>query len=53
MIYFQTMPEETLIVEDSEVGIQAAKASGANVWQIKNCAELNLDNMIQKIKEYQ
>jgi beta-phosphoglucomutase len=51
MIYFQTMPEETLIVEDSDVGIQAANASGANVWSIKNSYELTHDNMISKLKE--
>jgi HAD superfamily hydrolase (TIGR01509 family) len=39
-IYMKTMdilnvePQETLIFEDSDIGIQAAKASGASVMKI-------------------
>ncbi len=49
MIAFQVMPEDILIVEDSEVGVSAAKASGGNVWQIKDSYELTLANMITQI----
>jgi beta-phosphoglucomutase len=34
MAYFGVQPENTLIFEDTEIGIQAAKASGANYIQI-------------------
>jgi HAD superfamily hydrolase (TIGR01509 family) len=52
MIHFQSMPENSLIVEDSDVGMAAANASGANVWRIKNTYELTLDNMIKTMEQY-
>ncbi len=48
MVTFQSMPEETLIVEDSPYGIQSAKASGANVWEVSGFEEVTLEN----IKKY-
>ena len=43
-------PWETLIVEDSNVGIIAAVASGARVVQIKNPFELNYNLIMEEIK---
>ena len=36
MEYFEVNSEHTIIFEDSEVGVQAAQASGASVMVIKN-----------------
>ena len=45
MINFGIQPENTLIVEDSEVGLTAAHSTGANIWQVKNSQEVNLENL--------
>jgi len=37
--------EKVLIVEDSEKGIMAARASGAHVWEVKNATEVTLKNI--------
>ena len=37
--------DEVLIIEDSDIGYQAAKASGANVFRVKNSKEVNLNNI--------
>lgn len=50
MIYFQVMPENVLIVEDSDVGMKSADAAGANVWRIKNAQELILENIITHLE---
>lgn len=44
MIFFNSMPETTLIVEDSEVGLKAARSTGANIWQVKNSYDVVLNN---------
>jgi beta-phosphoglucomutase len=44
-------PNECLIVEDNENGIQAAKASGSYLLEVKNVNDVNLNNIINKIKE--
>ena len=48
---FGLKPEECLIVEDNENGIKAAKASGAHVLIVKECDEVNIDNILDKIKK--
>ena len=50
MVHFQAMPDEVLIVEDSDVGIAAANASGGNVWRVIDSYELTLANMITQIE---
>ena|ERR1700748_811455 len=47
MIRLGIYPAETIIVEDSHVGIQAAKSTGAHVWEIKNSDDVNYDNFQQ------
>ncbi len=37
------IPSETVVIEDSQYGIAAAKASGANVIEVKGVADVNLD----------
>jgi beta-phosphoglucomutase len=37
------IPSETVVIEDSQYGIAAAKASGANVIEVRGVADVNLD----------
>lgn len=43
-------PDETLILEDNENGIQAALASGAHLMRIDSIEEVHYDNITQQIK---
>ncbi len=45
------MPGETLIVEDNENGIKAAKASGAHVLVVRDVEDANIKNIMAKILE--
>ena len=47
MSTFGVTPEETLIVEDSIKGVQAAEATGANVWKVQNATEVTWDNLVR------
>jgi HAD superfamily hydrolase (TIGR01509 family) len=49
MIRMRVLPEETLIVEDSPVGLLAAKKSGANVLRVKNSNDLTIDKIKNKL----
>ncbi len=57
-MYLQAMvlagvnPYETLIFEDSPVGITAAQRSGANVAIVKNAKELTLNFVQRQIEKY-
>ncbi|MGO9133993.1 MAG: HAD family hydrolase [Methylovirgula sp.] len=42
-------PEETLILEDNENGIQAARASGAHVLVVRDVNEVNISNVDRKL----
>lgn len=44
-------PEECLIVEDNENGIRAALASGAHLLAVKSVAEVNYENITNRIKD--
>ncbi len=43
-------PRETLVLEDNDHGIKAARDSGANLLIIKDVQEVNYDNIMAKIK---
>lgn len=43
-------PEETLIVEDNEHGIKAAKASGGHLLAVGSCDDVTYDNITAKIR---
>jgi HAD superfamily hydrolase (TIGR01509 family) len=45
------LPSETLIVEDSPYGLQAAYRSGANVYRVKTPSDVTKQNLIKKINE--
>jgi HAD superfamily hydrolase (TIGR01509 family) len=44
-------PHETLIVEDNDHGIRAARASGAHVLVVKTVEDVNLANIDRRIAE--
>jgi beta-phosphoglucomutase len=46
-------PEETLILEDNEHGIQAARASGANVMVIGTVDDVNYERITAQIKYFE
>jgi HAD superfamily hydrolase (TIGR01509 family) len=52
MIAAAATPEETLIVEDSPVGLLAASRTGANVMRVKNTKDLILDKFILECKAH-
>jgi len=45
-------PNEVLVVEDNEHGIQAARASGANVMVVKSPEDVSYWSIIKKIQEF-
>jgi HAD superfamily hydrolase (TIGR01509 family) len=49
MLSCSISPYETLIVEDSHVGITAAQASGGNVLIVKTPAEVNIENVYSSL----
>lgn len=46
-------PEECLIVEDNEKGIQAAKASGAWLMEVDDVEDVNYQNIMSHIKKFE
>lgn len=51
MHFFSVGPQETLIIEDSPKGLMAAQKSGAHILQVKSPDDINLDLILNKIKE--
>ena len=47
MIMLNSLPEETVVVEDSPVGLQSAYASGAVVWAINGYQDVTLQNFLE------
>lgn len=45
MVKMQVMPDECIIVEDSERGLQAARATGAHVMQVTNAKALTKQSL--------
>lgn len=43
MSYFGVLPEETMVIEDSPIGRESARRSGARVLEVFNRAELSLE----------
>jgi beta-phosphoglucomutase-like phosphatase (HAD superfamily)/dTDP-glucose pyrophosphorylase len=44
-----TLPEKTLIVEDSPYGLLAAERTGSNILRVKSPNEVNIQNLTQAI----
>lgn len=51
MLKFGLIPFETLILEDSYIGRESAKNSGANLMPIRNISDVNLKNINASIKK--
>lgn len=49
MDYFMAEPEDTVIFEDSNIGIAAATASDAKVVVVKNRSDLTFDKVVDNI----
>lgn len=49
MIHFKALPEETLIIEDSPVGLLAAHRSNAKVLRVKNPKDLTIEKIKNKL----
>lgn len=46
-------PNETLVIEDSFIGLSAARRSGAHICMVNNSSEVTFDKIIDTIKYYQ
>lgn len=51
MIKVGAQPEECLIVEDSDKGLAAAKATGAHIWKVRNSHDVTLSGFKKAICE--
>jgi beta-phosphoglucomutase len=51
MSFLKVQPEECLIIEDNENGIKAARASGGHLMIVENVEDVNIRNILNKIKE--
>jgi HAD superfamily hydrolase (TIGR01509 family) len=51
MEHFALKPTECLIIEDNENGIKAAQASGGHLLAVKEITEVNLTNILARIRE--
>lgn len=49
--HFNVLPSETLVIEDHDIGVQAANGAGAHVLKVKNTEEVNFKNISQKINQ--
>ena len=47
--FFGLKPDECLVVEDNEIGIKAARASGAQLMKVENVLDVNLPNIMANI----
>lgn len=53
MVSLGVYPDECVIVEDSIVGIMAAKSTGAYVFEVENSKQVTKENLEQYIKNIQ
>jgi len=51
MNYFRVTPEETIIIEDSPVGLKSAYASKAHVCAVENTKDCTYEKVKQRILE--
>lgn len=47
----EVLPEECLVVEDNENGIRAARDAGAHVLVVQTVNDVNLENILARIRE--
>lgn len=53
MIALNTLPENTIIVEDSHIGREGAIKSGGNLYPVKDSKDLNGIRFLQYVKEFE
>lgn len=51
MAHLAVTPEETLIIEDNPVGIEAAEASGAHVLRVERVSDVTYQAISEQIRE--
>ena len=51
MSLLEISPDECLIVEDNENGIKAARASGAHVLVVRDVNEVNIENILGRVRQ--
>jgi beta-phosphoglucomutase-like phosphatase (HAD superfamily) len=51
MVKLGVLPCESIIVEDSPVGLQSAEPTGAHIWQVKDADEVTKNNFIKFYEE--
>jgi HAD superfamily hydrolase (TIGR01509 family) len=49
--HFKLLPEECLVVEDSEVGLQCAKYTGCCIWKVNGPEDVHLENATKILDE--
>jgi HAD superfamily hydrolase (TIGR01509 family) len=49
---FDLKPEECMIVEDAPKGLEAARQTGANVYEVSGYNEVTLENILTKINYF-
>jgi HAD superfamily hydrolase (TIGR01509 family) len=49
--HFGLIPKECLVLEDSPYGLEAAHESGSTVLKVKDSSEVNIENVMRKLKE--
>jgi beta-phosphoglucomutase len=49
--HFNILPSEALVVEDHDIGIQAAKQAGAYVLKVDNTEDVNFKKIFNEIKK--
>jgi len=49
---FNLKPEECIIVEDAPKGLEAARQTGANVYEVSGYNEVTLENILTKINYF-
>ena len=52
MSKLELKPEECMIVEDSPKGIEAAKNSGAHIYEVSGYGEVTLENILSKLNYF-
>jgi len=52
MVRLSTQPTKTLIIEDSDKGVQAAMASCANLVRVDGIAQVTRENIARYLKEF-
>ena len=49
---FNLQPKECMIVEDAPKGLEAARQTGANVYEVSGYNEVTLENILTKINYF-